>query len=363
MNFVGANCVIPSVYVRNLEERIKPEALKEALHAVFSEFGNVIDIVAKTNLKAKGQAFVVYDSPESALSAIEEAQGFELFDKPMHVALARTRSDATVKTTGNEEEFHTHKRRREAERYSALPLGSMSEPGINEGNLIDKKKALETAEEQKRLKRPLPGAPADPRAPKAARGAGLKATGPAPTAVVPDEYLPPNRILFVQNLPDDYDVEALTGIFSRFEGFREVRMVPGRRGIAFVEYEAESGAITAKENTAGMSLKNGGEDHEGNIPAPVDSSRLGCAKVETLVASVLLEFKGRQGRWVPSVYEKLDGLWLGSKCKLYIQLQPLCLVEVCPFSPKARICLIPKCKLVTPGPNSLPPRAAIQSFT
>lgn len=75
--------------------------------------------------------------------------------------------------------------------------------------------------------------------------------------MVPDEYLPPNKILFVQNLPDDYDVESLTGIFGRYEGFREVRLVPGRRGIAFVEYEAEAGAITAKENTAGMALADG----------------------------------------------------------------------------------------------------------
>ena len=103
----------------------------------------------------------------------------------------------------------------------------------------------------------MPGAPADPRAAKVARGAGLKATGPSTTAVVPDEYLPPNRILFVQNLPDDYDVEALTGIFGRYEGFREVRMVPGRKGIAFVEYETEAGAITAKENTAGMQIRDG----------------------------------------------------------------------------------------------------------
>jgi hypothetical protein len=60
--------------------------------------------------------------------------------------------------------------------------------------------------------------------------------------------------LFVQNLPDQYDIEALTAIFGRFEGFREVRMVPGRKGIAFVEYEAEGGAITAKENTAGIAV-------------------------------------------------------------------------------------------------------------
>lgn len=55
-------------------------------------------------------------------------------------------------------------------------------------------------------------------------------------------------------MPEDYDIEALTAIFSRFEGFREVRLVPGRKGIAFVEYEAETGAISAKENTAGIAL-------------------------------------------------------------------------------------------------------------
>ena len=76
---------------------------------------------------------------------------------------------------------------------------------------------------------------------------------------MPDEYLPPNKILFVQNVPDTYDVDGLTAIFGRFEGFREVRVVPGRKGIAFVEYEAESGAISAKESTAGMTLGDEGK--------------------------------------------------------------------------------------------------------
>jgi RNA recognition motif-containing protein len=89
---------------------------------------------------------------------------------------------------------------------------------------------------------------------KAARGAGLKSSNPAGAAVIPDEYLPPNKTLFAQNLPEEYDIDALTSIFGRFEGFREVRMVPGRKGIAFVEYENETGAINAKENTTGMTL-------------------------------------------------------------------------------------------------------------
>jgi U2 small nuclear ribonucleoprotein B'' len=62
----------------------------------------------------------------------------------------------------------------------------------------------------------------------------------------------------LQNLPEDYDVDSLTAIFGRFEGFREVRLVPGRKGIAFVEYEAEAGAISAKESTAGIALGDEG---------------------------------------------------------------------------------------------------------
>jgi hypothetical protein len=128
--------------------------------------------------------------------------------------------------------------------------------------LADKKKAAEAAEEQKRLKRSaaagvVPDANARPV--KASRGAGLKSTNAGAAAVIPDEYLPPNKILFVQNLPEEYDIDALTAIFGRFEGFREVRLVPGRRGIAFIEYETETGAISAKENTAGMALGDGSQ--------------------------------------------------------------------------------------------------------
>jgi RNA recognition motif-containing protein len=92
------------------------DQLKESLVQVFSEYGNIIDVVAKTNLRAKGQAFVVFDNPESAQAAIDDAQGFELFDKPMRLSMAKTRSDATIKALNNEDEFELHKRRRLAEK-------------------------------------------------------------------------------------------------------------------------------------------------------------------------------------------------------------------------------------------------------
>lgn len=240
-----------SVYAKNLEERIKVDQLKEALTEIFSEYGNIIDLVAKTNLKAKGQAFIVFDDPASAAKAIEEVNGFELFDKPMQLDFARTRSDATVLKEDGDDGLDRWKRSRQAER--------------------DRKSAQETATQK--LKRPAgqaatattATAAADAaggltaRPAKAQKGAGLKGTSTNSAAVIPDEYLPPNKILFLRDLPEDYNADGLSRIFSRFEGFKEVRMVPGRKGIAFVEYEAEAGAISAKEATAGMQLGDEGK--------------------------------------------------------------------------------------------------------
>ena len=125
-------------------------------------------------------------------------------------------------------------------------------------DFTERKQAHEAAELQKKLKRSAAGPESTSTRPvKAARGAGLKSSNAAAGAVIPEEYLPPNKILFVQNIPEDITVDALSAIFGRFEGFREVRTVPGRTNIAFVEYEAETGAISAKESTAGMTL--GGE--------------------------------------------------------------------------------------------------------
>ncbi|KGO77662.1 U1 small nuclear ribonucleoprotein A/U2 small nuclear ribonucleoprotein B'' [Penicillium italicum] len=227
-----------TVYVKNLDERIKIDQLKHALEEIFSEYGTILEVVAKTNLKAKGQAFIVFDNVDSATRAIEDINGFDLFEKPMVLDYAKTPSDATVQREGGSDELEAHKRRRLAEK--------------------ERKQAHEALEAQKKLKRPA--AAVEPARPaKTTKGAGLKPTTAATTAVVPDEYLPPNKILFLRELPDDATQEGLSAIFGRFEGFQEVRLVPGRKGIAFVEYEAEAGAISAKEATSGMPMGDQGK--------------------------------------------------------------------------------------------------------
>jgi RNA recognition motif-containing protein len=49
--------------------------------------------------------------------------------------------------------------------------------------------------------------------------------------VTADDHLPPNNILFVQNLPLTTTNQELIGLFMQFPGFKEVRSVPGRGDI------------------------------------------------------------------------------------------------------------------------------------
>lgn len=259
--------------MRNLEERIKVEQLKESLEEIFAEFGNVVEIVAKTNLRAKGQAFIVYDTVEAATRAIEEVNGFDLFDKPMVLDYAKTRSDATVLREDGNDELEAHKRRRLAEKGVSRYLWFFYLNSNNQSfmfrfctNMLttmifpqtERRQAHDALEAQKKLKRPAAVAE-NTRPAKTTKGAGLKPTSGATTAVVPDEYLPPNKILFLRELPDDATQEGLSAVFSRFEGFQEVRLVPGRKGIGFVEYETEAGAISAKEATSGMAMGEQGK--------------------------------------------------------------------------------------------------------
>ena len=93
----------------------------EALQSTFEACGTIVEIIAKKNIKAKGQAFVVFESADEAEDAIETLQDFVLFDKPMQLAYAKTRSDATVVKEDGVEGLETHKKHRLAEKGEMEP--------------------------------------------------------------------------------------------------------------------------------------------------------------------------------------------------------------------------------------------------
>ena len=221
-----------TLYVRNLDESIKLPILKQDLQTIFSQFGTVLNVIAHKNIRMRGQAFVVFADQQAAEKALATVQEFPFHGKNMQVHYAKTQSDDTVKRERGEEEFEQHKKQRLQNKGTSLLI-------VGKGLTVEMRKATEEA---KKARQSLPVVQ-QARKPRPAQPA------------IASHHLPPNKVLFLQNLPDSATKEQLVQIYGQFEGFREVRMVPGRKGIAFVEYDLEGQAGSARVNTAKLVLE------------------------------------------------------------------------------------------------------------
>ncbi|XP_067640909.1 U1 small nuclear ribonucleoprotein A [Eurosta solidaginis] len=196
-----------TIYINNLNEKIKKEELKKSLYAIFSQFGQILDIVALKTLKMRGQAFVVFKEIGSASNALRTMQGFPFYDKPMRIAYSKTDSDIVAKIKG------TFKER------------------------------------PKKVKPPKPVQPIEDKKDKKKKASNAENTNPNAQT-----EQPPNQILFLTNLPEETNEMMLSMLFNQFPGFKEVRLVPNRHDIAFVEFATELQSNAAKEALQGFKI-------------------------------------------------------------------------------------------------------------
>ncbi|KAF8927842.1 hypothetical protein BGZ58_010077 [Dissophora ornata] len=244
----------PTLYIKNLNEKIKLDVLKKSLKAIFGQYGEVLDIVAHSNIRMRGQAFVIFENSDIATKAMTEVQGFPLYGKPMTIQYAKNRSDIHAKKDGDYDEHYKlrmstkekfvnefkHKKRQ------AMLLAKQQQKAQEQQRALEEQQQQMMQQQQQYSQQtpysqqPMGGVPAGPGVPAGAAGP----MGGVP--MVPDEYLPRNSILFLQNLPHDTAESQLVSLFQQYPGFKEVRTVPGKSGIAFVEYDNEYYSAAAK---------------------------------------------------------------------------------------------------------------------
>jgi len=208
-----------TIYINNLNEKVKKEELKKSLYAIFSQFGPILDIVALKTLRLRGQAWVIFKEINSATNALRSMQGFPFYDKPMRINYCKTDSDIVAKMKGT---------------YAERPKKAKDDSK-------KKKKAKDAKKAQNNT--------------SAGSGAAMSFQGQAqqqPMGPVGEQ--PPNQILFLTNLPEESTELMLQMLFNQFPGFREVRLVPGRHDIAFVEFENELLASAAKDTLNGFKI-------------------------------------------------------------------------------------------------------------
>ncbi|EKX51485.1 hypothetical protein GUITHDRAFT_159319 [Guillardia theta CCMP2712] len=200
-----------TLYINNLNDKISKQVLRSELYVLCSQFGGVLDVVALKTGKMRGQAFVVFQQLTAASVALQKLQGFEFYGKPMRTAFCRTKSDVIAKEDGT----FVPKQKRKTESHV---------PAYKQPN---KKQMVESQAEAQ------PEGDQD---------------------MQEETNQPINKILFLERLPDEINVEMLQTLFKQFPGLAEVRMVPGKTGIAFVEFESDAQAATARDTLQGFKL-------------------------------------------------------------------------------------------------------------
>jgi len=216
-----------TLYVNNLNEKIKVPELKCCLTELFGTYGEVIDIIAFGSLKKKGQAFLVYRDISCATNAMRALQGFVFLDKPLRISYAKSKSDVVSQEDG-----------------TFKPRGKLGDKAAKEEELKEKKGG--------------PG-PARPKAAEAKHKASAPAAkmmphpGAAPQKAEgsEDKEGQPSNVLFVENLPPEVNEMMLTMLFRQYPGFQEARLIKGRN-VAFIEYSDELQAGIAKHGLQGF---------------------------------------------------------------------------------------------------------------
>ncbi len=200
---------------------------KEITHTFYTK--KILDIIALRSDGLRGQAFVLFDTVQSATSALQGEQGFTFFGKDLKIEYAREKSDRIAKRDGTFVPKDRRKKRAAAE-------------------------ALKAEEAAKRIKLQTSDVDAAAASVSVSDPSSLvkEEEGTAAAETEGETTPTPSNILFADSLPEDCNEMMLRCLFTSYAGYKEVR-IP-RQGLAFVEFDDEPQATVALKALNGFKL-------------------------------------------------------------------------------------------------------------
>jgi len=216
-----------TLYVNNINEKIPKEVLKKQLYMLFSQYGRVKQITACKGIKLRGQSWIVFHDLNSAMNAMKGKQGFVFYDKPLRITFAKAKSHITERLEGGGQGKGGKSITSSSKKTSKRGRDEMEQESSDNGVAV---------------------ADSDEHQPKS-KDARVESSATVNNTT-------PNKILFAQNLPVECqkDSSTLVAVFQACSGFVEVRLVPGSKGIAFIEFENEVASGMALRQLSGYQL-------------------------------------------------------------------------------------------------------------
>ncbi|CAD6210802.1 unnamed protein product [Miscanthus lutarioriparius] len=210
-----------TIYLNNLNEKVKKEELKRSLYALCSQYGRILDVVALKTQKLRGK------------------HGWCLAKLQLLPMLSV--DCKTLIYTAKKCEYNMQKQNQIVLQKKMVLMLLRRKGRSKRRKLLRKSDLVEEAQQ------------AGPNASAAqSNGTGYQASRLGKVSQEPPA--PPNNILFIQNLPDQTTSMMLQILFQQYPGFREVRMIEAKPGIAFVEFEDDGQSMVAMQALQGFKI-------------------------------------------------------------------------------------------------------------
>ena len=202
---------------------------------MFSQYGTVLDVVATKSLKLRGQAWVIFREIVCATVALRSIQSTNMifFEKPMKIAYAKTKSDAIKKSEG------TYEPKPKKPRVARPPKIKNKRPaGDKTENTPNKKRKTEHNPEQQQQ-------PSSATAVTTGNSSNNNTAVTLPPVQEAVGIREPHKILYIQNLPDAANPMMMSMLFRQFPGYKDVRLLAGKKRSALVEFNSINEASVA----------------------------------------------------------------------------------------------------------------------
>jgi RNA recognition motif-containing protein len=205
-----------TLYIKNLNEKIKIDELKEALNKEFSQYGEIIEIRVRNTIRLKGQAFISFKTKEQSSKAKKNLNDKLFLNKKLIIEFAKTPSDSILllqgKLTENQKKIKDLSRKRNRDEFYENLKQKIEQEKNN--NITNNEMIINTKDSNE-------------------NEISIK--------INPEEV---NKSLFVQGLNNSVTNQKLIELFNSISGFKEVKYFP-TKGICFVEYDTIENATNA----------------------------------------------------------------------------------------------------------------------
>ncbi|TBU48988.1 RNA-binding domain-containing protein [Dichomitus squalens] len=247
-----------TLYLKNLNDKVKKDELRAQLFALFTTYGRILDVVALKGPKMKGQAFVVFTDLAGATAALRGCEGMVFYDKPMHIEYAKTKSYATLRREDPDFVPPTSIYVKNA------PNGKLANGGAGEKRTRDDRMD-EDAREVKRERTDKDDEDDDDEEMEIEDDDEGPRQGGSTNGQIPAATQQQSARLMCLNLPQEVTDDVLSVLFQQYQGFHSVQVVPSptpnaagqRVKMAYVMFDSPDLASVAKEALDGFTLKKG----------------------------------------------------------------------------------------------------------